>query len=343
MRNKYNTHKRTFRAMRLGQSRLLSYLQMPALANSMSRTNWQRRLLANVSKSHSVTISINFGTCQHRALKGKTELTKSVADAQHACENASTLSALPRNTEHEESCMRLTGRRPRLGFAGFVVVTTAFFLLPGIGKAQNTVELKGWSEALHSTDVGSPVIHGSAKPTRDGLEVVASGRDIWDNSDQFHFVYQKQTGDFDVVVRVESLTAAHLYSRAGLMSRESLSPDSRHVFFLVFPDNRPRHKNKSAYEFQYRTKKGGESAAIYPPRKSGHPAFPVEFPHAWLRLMRARNTFTGFVSADGKTWKVYGSHSLDLPETVFLGLATTSEIETASTTAVFKDLSLGKQ
>ena len=239
--------------------------------------------------------------------------------------------------------MRPTGRQMRLWLARFVVVPCALLLLPGFGKAQSTEELKGWSEALQSTDVGSPVIPGSAKPTNEGLQVVASGKDIWDTSDQFHFVYQKQTGDFDVVVRVESLTAAHLYSRAGIMSRESLSPDSRHVFFLVFPDNRPRHKNKSAYEFQYRAKKGGESAAIYPPHKSGPPVFPVQFPHAWLRLKRAGNTFTGFVSADGKTWKEYGSYSLDLPETLLLGLATTSESETASTTAVFNDLRLGEK
>ena len=235
--------------------------------------------------------------------------------------------------------MRSAGRL-RVLLPRFVVMTGALLFLSGIVRAQSAVELKGWSEALQSTDVGSPVIHGSTKPTKDGLEVVASGRDIWDTSDQFHFVYQKQTGDFDVVVRVESLLAAHLYSRAGLMSRESLSPDSRHVFFLVFPDNRPRHKNKSAYEFQYRARKGGESAAIYPPHKFGPPAFPVEFPHAWLRLKRVGNTFTGFVSTDGKTWKEYGSYSLDLPETLLLGLATTSESETASTTAVFKDLNL---
>jgi regulation of enolase protein 1 (concanavalin A-like superfamily) len=193
---------------------------------------------------------------------------------------------------------------------------------------------------VQSTDVGTLVIHGSTKSTNDGFEVVASGKDIWDTSDQFHFAYQKQTGDFDVVVRVESVTATHLYSRAGLMARESLSPGSRHVFFLVFPDNRPRHKNTSAYELQYRARKDSESAAIYPPHKSGFPAFPVAFPHAWLRLKRGGNKFTCFVSADGKSWKEYGSYSLDLPETLLLGLAATSEIETASTTAIFKDLNL---
>ena len=120
------------------------------------------------------------------------------------------------------------------------------------------------------------------------------------------------------------------------MAREELSPDSRHVFFLVFPDNRPRHANTSAYEFQYRAKKGGDSKGIYPPQDATPPPFPVGFPYAWLRMKRVGNEFTGLVSAEGKTWKTYGSYSLDLPATVFLGLAVTSHAADASTTASFK-------
>ena len=167
---------------------------------------------------------------------------------------------------------------------------------------------------------------------------MAGGKDIWGPSDEFRFAHQKQTGDFDVIVRIESLAAPHLYSRAGLMAREDLSPGSRHVFFLVFPDNRPRHANTSAYEFQYREKKSGDSKGIYPPQDAGPPAFPVDFPHAWLRLKRVGNEFTGFASTDGIRWKKYGSYSLDLPATVFLGLAVTSHTAEASTTASFKGL-----
>jgi regulation of enolase protein 1 (concanavalin A-like superfamily) len=151
-------------------------------------------------------------------------------------------------------------------------------------------------------------------------------------------VFQKQEGDFDVTARVESLTAPQLYSRAGLMARQDLSADSRHVFFLVFPDNRPRHANTSAYEFQYREAKGGISKGIYPPQATCPPAFPVDFPNAWLRLKRVGNEFTGYVSTDGKNWKACGSHLLDLPQTVFLGLAATSHDAEASPTAKFTDL-----
>ncbi len=217
------------------------------------------------------------------------------------------------------------------------LIPASFCLVVAICSAQRTP--KGWSAPLQSDDIGNPATHGSTTATKGGLEIVAGGKDIWGTSDEFRFAHQKQTGDFDVVVRVQSLTAPHLYSRAGIMARENLSPDSRHVFFLVFPDNRPRHANTSAYEFQYREKQSGESKGVYPPQDTP-PPFPVNFPQAWLRLKREGNEFTGFESADGKTWKKYGSYSLDLPATVFLGLAVTSHTAEASVTASFQDISV---
>jgi hypothetical protein len=200
--------------------------------------------------------------------------------------------------------------------------------------------LKGWTGTLQSADVGNPSSAGSAKAMPGGIAVIGGGKDIWGTADEFHFTYQKQAGDFDVAVRVKSLTAPQLYARAGIMAREDLSADSRHVFFLVFPDNRPRHNNTSAYEFQYRDTKGGGSKGIYPPAQDSGatPLFPVEFPNAWLRLKRTGNEFLAFVSSDGKNWKKYSSYSLDLPQSVYLGLAATSHTPDATIDAVFSDL-----
>ena len=204
-------------------------------------------------------------------------------------------------------------------------------------KKQNYI-LKGWDHSLENTDIGALSTHGSAKTIDGGIEMIAGGKDIWGTSDEFHFVYMKQSGNFDVAARIESLTAPHLYSRAGIMAREDLSANSRHVFFLAFPDNRPRHNNTSAYEFQYRERKGAESHAIYPPQNPGPPKFPVDFPNVWVRVKRVQNQFTGFVSNDGKTWKEYGSYSIALPATVYLGLAATSHIADAAINGRFKDL-----
>ena len=191
---------------------------------------------------------------------------------------------------------------------------------------------------LQQTDLGNPALIGSAKIQEDGIQIIAGGADVWGVRDQFHFSWIEKTGDFDLAARVESLTAPHMYTKAGLMAREELTDNSRHIFFQLFPDNKPRNKNNGGYEFQYRAAKGGEMKAIYPAKADGLPEFPVSFPNSWIRLKRAGNTFTGFCSQDGKIWKVYTTYSLDLPKKIFLGIAVTSHNPTESATAVFKNI-----
>ena len=99
------------------------------------------------------------------------------------------------------------------------------------------------SAGFSNLDIGSPQLAGSAKQVEDGWDLVAGGVDIWEKSDQFHFVHKQIAGDFDIAVRVEAFTPAHLYSKAGLMIRESLNPDSAHLMFVVFSDNSPRNNN----------------------------------------------------------------------------------------------------
>ena len=84
------------------------------------------------------------------------------------------------------------------------------------------------------------------------------------NSDQFYFVYEIFSGDFDISVKLESLEQSHLYTKAGLMAREELTPGSRNLMFLAFPGNAKRNNNRGGYEFQYRLETGKQSKAIYP-------------------------------------------------------------------------------
>src|SRR3954463_12600707 len=79
-------------------------------------------------------------------------------------------------------------------------------------------------------DVGSPSIAGSTTYSSGTYTVSAGGVDIWNTSDQFHFVYQKITGDVDVVVRVQSITKSDVWAKTGVMIRESLTGNSRHAF-----------------------------------------------------------------------------------------------------------------
>jgi len=204
-----------------------------------------------------------------------------------------------------------------------------------IQAKQKAIPLK----KFRSADIGKPAIAGSTKVLTDGLELTAGGADVWGTRDEFRFSYLEHTGDFDLVARIESLTAPHQYTKAGLMAREQLSDNCRHIFFQVFPDNKPRNKNNGGYEFQYRAEHDGGMKAIYPASAEGTPEFPVNYPNTWIRLKRSGNEFTGFYSSDGKTWKAYATFNLELSQKIYLGLAVTSHNVKESATAVFKDIS----
>jgi len=192
---------------------------------------------------------------------------------------------------------------------------------------------------LKFKDIGNPALTGNSEILKDGISITAGGADVWGIKDEFGFLYLEKTGDFDLVARIESLTAPHLYTKAGLMAREQLSDNSRHIFFQVFPNNKPRNKNNGGYEFQYRAEQAGEMKAVYPDRFDGEPEFPVNYPNTWIRLKRAGNKFTGYFSADGKSWKEFTTFSMELSKKVYLGLAVTSHNTKESATAVFRNIS----
>ncbi len=192
---------------------------------------------------------------------------------------------------------------------------------------------------LKFKDIGNPALTGNSEILKGGISITAGGADVWGVKDEFGFSYFEKTGDFDLVARIESLTAPHLYTKAGLMAREQLSDNSRHIFFQVFPNNNKRNKNNGGYEFQYRAEQAGEMKAVYPDRFDGEPEFPVNYPNTWIRLKRAGNDFTGYFSADGKSWKMFTTFSMELSKKVYLGLAVTSHNTKESATAVFRDIS----
>ncbi len=84
-----------------------------------------------------------------------------------------------------------------------------------------------------AADVGSPALSGSTTAGSSGFTIDAAGADIWGTSDQFHFLYQQVSGDVEVIARVDSVTAAHVWSKAGVMIRASLNGNSAHGYALA--------------------------------------------------------------------------------------------------------------
>src|SRR5262245_47237227 len=72
-----------------------------------------------------------------------------------------------------------------------------------------------------SQSIGSPNPTGTFTPVTGGVDITVGGTDIGGTTDQFAFNYQTLTGDFDVKVRVSSLSLADAWSKGGLMARET--------------------------------------------------------------------------------------------------------------------------
>jgi Big-like domain-containing protein len=172
-------------------------------------------------------------------------------------------------------------------------------------------------------DIGSPAIKGSTTYAYGTYTVNAAGIDIWNTSDQFQFVYQKVTGDVDVIVRVRSISQANSWSKTGVMIRESLSSGSRHAFALV--------SAARGYGFQDRIDPGGFSNSV-----SGVTGVAP----GWVRLVRSGSSIQAFRSTNGTTWTSMGSDVVPMADTVYVGIATTSHNASRSTKAVLDRLKL---
>jgi hypothetical protein len=158
--------------------------------------------------------------------------------------------------------------------------------------------------------------------------VAASGADIWNTQDEFRFVYLPLSGDGEITARVNSLAAADPWTKAGVMIRETLSANSRFAHALISSSN--------GADFQYRQATGGYAGP-------GGGSDRVTRAPYWVRLRRAGNVFTAYISPNGTTWTQRGSSvTIQMSASTFVGLAVTSHRDGALATASFSSVNVGR-
>lgn len=186
-----------------------------------------------------------------------------------------------------------------------------------------TVPVSAQSSGWSSVDVGSPQLAGSASQSGTGFTVAAAGADVWDTRDEFHFMYQRLAGDFDLQTKVDTLAAAHWWAKAGVMVRNSLEADAAHGFVLVSAG--------SGTAFQRRRTTGGASV---------HSDGPFAGAPYWVKVTRRGTSLSAYASSNGSSWTLVGSDTIALGETVYAGVAVTSHDVSARATAAFSGLVL---
>jgi hypothetical protein len=176
-------------------------------------------------------------------------------------------------------------------------------------------------------DIGAVGVSGeidlSASPDVIGLR--GSGADIWGTADAFVFHSTPWTLDGTITVRVRSIENTHAWAKAGVMFRETPAPGSRHVMLIVSPGK--------GIAMQYRSATGGSSSST---------ALQAGTAPEWLRIKRTNNTFTGYASEDGVTWRTVGSITIAMSGDADAGLAVTSHDNARLATAMFDTLRVSR-
>ncbi len=178
---------------------------------------------------------------------------------------------------------------------------------------------KGWSSA----DIGKVGVAGEADFLNGRFNLLASGGDIWETADSFHFASRPLSGDGAIVARVVSIQYTDPWAKAGVMLRESDAPGAKYVFFGL--------TGNGGSVLQSRAATGASTASADGPE--------TKPPH-WLKLTRAGNLFRGYLSADGANWTAAGSVTVDLNKKISAGLALTAHNNSLLNSTLFENVSV---
>ncbi len=186
-----------------------------------------------------------------------------------------------------------------------------------------TRDQAGLATQWTSGDIGTVGAPGSVSFSSGAVTVKSTSLDIWDVADQFTYASELLSGDGDVIARVDSIRQADRWSKAGVMIRDSRDPSAAHAFVLVSADK--------GLAFQRRHTQGGTTLST----DGGAGSVPK-----WLRLSRRGDRFEAYAGDDGKSWRLIGSDTIKMGETVDAGLALTSHNESVAATAVFSNVGI---
>jgi len=206
---------------------------------------------------------------------------------------------------------------------GFAKYSEAEFKLtaPRDWTQESVGELSLWFRGLPGS-VGS-FVEGPVGT----FTITASGADIWNQADQFHFAYKTLTGVGTIEAQVLSVDNTDPWAKAGVMIRETLDAGSKFVAVYITPGNGCR--------FQARVGTGVAATSDTSVVTTQQTAIKAPY---WVKLERdAAGNFRGYYSSNGTTWTTmsWNPQNITMASNVYIGLALTSHNNNATCTAKF--------
>ncbi len=183
-----------------------------------------------------------------------------------------------------------------------------------------------------SVDVGNPQQSGATEydTANQTYTIRGAGYNIWFERDEFHYVYQKQLGDFTATAHFDFVgVGVDSHRKTGWMIRESLADTAVHLSAVSHGDG--------LTVLQWRTEPG---ASMRDPEDE------IFFPDKdidIIQLERKGQTVTMRVAKEGEELRVVGSHTMErLPREVLIGLFVCSHNPEVVEEAVAKNVKISE-
>jgi len=187
---------------------------------------------------------------------------------------------------------------------------------------------RGAIELSKRADVGDVPVPGRASydEATDRWTVVGNGRDIWQDIDEFHFVYGDASNHVRVEGRLDAFEGVQEYSKAGLMVRDGLDDDAPFAFVGATESH--------GTETLWRAHRGGDAA-------SDQFEEPYDV-YQWYRIDAIGDEVTLSFSRDGEAWQALDQHRIDLDDSLAVGLAVCSHSEEETSEAVYDSVTVNE-
>jgi len=189
--------------------------------------------------------------------------------------------------------------------------------------AEGVAELSLWFR-------GNPASVGSFIEAPVGTyTMTASGADIWNDADEFHFAYKTLSGVGSIQAQVLSVDNIDPWAKAGVMFRDTLEPGSKFAAVYITPGNGCRFQARLDTDAAATSDTGTETAE----------QTAITAPY-WIKLERDfAGNFRAYYSSNGSTWQMiaWGAQNISMGSNVYVGLAVTSHNAAATCEAKFSN------
>ena len=175
-------------------------------------------------------------------------------------------------------------------------------------------------------DVGRPRLSGSTSYDSERQEylIAGAGRNMWNDRDEFHFVWKRMTGNFILSTRAKfSGKGVEQHRKMGWTIRPSLESNSAHVTAAVHGDG--------LVSLQLRRAAGGTTEEA-----KSRDSLPN--PDAVIQLERRDGVYVMSVAQFGDTLATQELAGVALPDTVYVGLFVCAHNDTVVERAAFSNV-----